>query len=370
MNILVIGNGFDIAHNLPTKYEHFLQFIKEYKQYREKEEDSSTLNWYKQMKVLKETNTPVFEEINAMISDNAWLRYFLDVYECRIFEGKENWIDFESEISRIIHILDNIRKEIKKIVESGGGKYELNSYEKEFLLPIIFPETYHPENDVFIESYAIDYLKKTLYDDLNRITRCLEIYLYYVVSQLSCNAISIIEQLDINKVLSFNYTDTYERIYDIANKGIEYDYIHGKVNVDSSVESCNLVLGIDEFLQGDARDNDNEFVRFKKFYQRIYKKTGCKFTDWLESRRTTIRRFPKMNPPELNIYFYGHSLDITDKDILKKLILEDGAKTVVFYHSQEALGNQIANLVKVIGEEELIKRTDGEKQSIKFEKIL
>lgn len=28
MNILVIGNGFDLAHGLPTKYEHFLEFVK------------------------------------------------------------------------------------------------------------------------------------------------------------------------------------------------------------------------------------------------------------------------------------------------------------------------------------------------------
>ncbi len=25
MNILIIGNGFDIAHNLPTKYKDFLK---------------------------------------------------------------------------------------------------------------------------------------------------------------------------------------------------------------------------------------------------------------------------------------------------------------------------------------------------------
>ena len=27
MNILVIGNGFDLAHNLPTSYKDFLGFI-------------------------------------------------------------------------------------------------------------------------------------------------------------------------------------------------------------------------------------------------------------------------------------------------------------------------------------------------------
>ena len=28
MNILVIGNGFDLEHNLPTKYWDFIMFIK------------------------------------------------------------------------------------------------------------------------------------------------------------------------------------------------------------------------------------------------------------------------------------------------------------------------------------------------------
>ncbi|MBQ8999135.1 MAG: hypothetical protein IJ086_10685 [Clostridium sp.] len=27
MNILVIGNGFDLAHGLPTKYYDFIEFI-------------------------------------------------------------------------------------------------------------------------------------------------------------------------------------------------------------------------------------------------------------------------------------------------------------------------------------------------------
>ena len=28
VNILIIGNGFDLAHELPTKYEDFLGFLK------------------------------------------------------------------------------------------------------------------------------------------------------------------------------------------------------------------------------------------------------------------------------------------------------------------------------------------------------
>ena len=34
-NILVIGNGFDLAHGLPTRYMDFLEFIEEYFKYKE-----------------------------------------------------------------------------------------------------------------------------------------------------------------------------------------------------------------------------------------------------------------------------------------------------------------------------------------------
>ena len=33
MNILIIGNGFDLAHDLPTKYEHFLKYVDAFKRF-------------------------------------------------------------------------------------------------------------------------------------------------------------------------------------------------------------------------------------------------------------------------------------------------------------------------------------------------
>ena len=56
----------------------------------------------------------------------------------------------------------------------------------------------------------------------------------------------------------------------------------------------------------------------------------------------------------------------TDKDILATLITAENVKTTIFYHDQEALGKQIINLVKVITEDELIRRTG--KKNIVFKK--
>lgn len=59
-------------------------------------------------------------------------------------------------------------------------------------------------------------------------------------------------------VLSFNYTDTYNRIYG-NNKNIEYNYIHGKAEHYNTLESNNMVLGIDEYLCEDRKDKEFTF---------------------------------------------------------------------------------------------------------------
>ena len=81
--------------------------------------------------------------------------------------------------------------------------------------------------------------------------------------------------------------------------------------------------------------------------------------------KTKLKELVK-NPPRHNLYIFGHSLDITDKDILKDLILNDNVYTTVFYCNKDALGQQIANLVQVIGQEELIRRTGGSRKTIEF----
>ena len=54
---------------------------------------------------------------------------------------------------------------------------------------------------------------------------------------------------------------------------------------------------------------------------------------------------------------------------MRQLLTSEWVTATIFYHSKETLGRQIANLVKVIGEEELIQRTGGPEQRIVFKEI-
>lgn len=69
-----------------------------------------------------------------------------------------------------------------------------------------------------------------------------------------------------------------------------------------------------------------------------------------------------------SLYIFGHSLDVTDGDILRDLILNDNVYTTIYYLNKDVMGQQIANLVKVIGQDELIQRTGGSIRTIEFKR--
>lgn len=169
--------------------------------------------------------------------------------------------------------------------------------------------------------------------------------------------------------------------------------------MDRSVETSNLVLGIDEYLDTDRKNIDLEFLPFKKYYQRIYKSTENAYLEWYDRiqadnadyyRKVKLSETGKPDPlcgfpgqkryylsassikrHEHTLYIFGHSLDITDRDVLRLLICNDNVQTKIYYHRKSeqdkaALGGVIRNLVKIIGQDELIRRTGGTHKTIEF----
>ena len=421
MNILVIGNGFDLAHGLPTRYTDFLDFIKSfidcYKKAQNnqidwvyydthKESNAFLKKWFSsfyendhgQSKAEKEATVKIIEELKENIESNIWIEYFLQnpMYQ------KENWIDFENEISKVIQSLDN---DIHRL----GADYSLDDKVKklsnDFLLEkyskYIWVATSGDESvDCHNNEITFKEIRDRILNDLNKLIRALEIYLTVYVNEVQYNEESpdikaVFEKKDEQgnikafidtKILSFNYTTTFKRIY---KHNFDIDYIHGKADINNTIETNNMVLGIDEYLPKKRRNRETEFIAFKKFYQRIHKGTGCKYKEWTDTIKGEFAdyqtelekskmernimnlkvRINKLKNQYLNkhhLYIFGHSLDVTDKDILRDLILNDNVHTTIFYHDKDAMGQQIANLVKVIGQDELIRRTGGSTKTIEF----
>lgn len=395
MNILMIGNGFDLAHGLPTRYRDFLRMVEKFGQIKNHELDivnggleniTDSLRQYL-IKLCFVEESKYREEFFDLIQENIWIKYM--TIDSLVKDN--NWIDFESEISKVIYSLDIIKNR-KSFHKKSSLKIE-TSYVTS-ILSAYMNVNIKDINDILHDINEYNKFTRCLHNDLNRLIRALEIYLTDYVEQIKCCSISP-DIIDIkpDKILSFNYTNTYEALYS-DGKSIEYDYIHGKANIDNTIDTNNMVLGIDEYLIDDRKNKDLEFIAFKKYYQRIYKRTGCKYRDWLykikkEYEKGVANSHEKMNndsskvfsysrkeTPDLfssryqihNLYIYGHSLDVTDGDILRDLILNDNVKTTIYYLNLDVYGKQITNLVRVIGQDELIKRTGGSKKTIEFKK--
>ena len=240
MNILVIGNGFDLAHGLPTKYTDFLDFIDVIEQVTnvKNENDLSNIDW-------KDINSKIKDKIKEkmgnvrnnlhtqkemwknLLEDNFWIFYF---NQCQVYK---NWIDFEGEISKVIQSLDNDMKEAEVEIESGATQVSNTNVEKFFhkRLSGVLLDADFDMTSVTLISYRE--IRDVLYNDLNRLIKAFEIYISEYIEEIDAEKTSDeIGKLNIDHVLSFNYSHTYEKFYDKLRKA-KYDYIHGEANKDS-----------------------------------------------------------------------------------------------------------------------------------------
>lgn len=325
-NLLIIGNGFDLEHDLKTHYTDFFDTINNN---------------------VSSKNEIILNNNKYLIKDNNLLLYLIKEYKQNKLQGN-NWIDIETELKKIISLIEeiNINNFIDNMSYYSGDEYttikkiqsKSSYYFKNCLFPFIIGNNYYKYIN---EHYNISI--KILEKDLNELTNMLRDYLLEQdISNLTkTKDISDIDY-KITHILSFNYTDTFRKIYsDIDDDKI--DFIHGSLNKN------NLVLGINETLTEDTANKIVDTVYFKKYFQRIYKKTDYKYVSWLDP--TDYKNYADFD----TVYIHGHSLDESDKEILKKIInsvLKKDTSTVkIFYYDEKHYRQEVTNLIKVLGKD-------------------
>lgn len=330
-NLLIVGNGFDLEHGLKTHYTDFFDTINN--------KNSSQ-------------NEIILNNNKYLIKDNNLLLYLLEEYKQNKLQGN-NWIDIETELKKIITLIEEIK--INNFINNmnyynGENEYIIidkiesksNSYFKKNLSPFTYINKFN--NHLYnYNKEKYDTNIKTFEKDLNKLTNMLKDYLLEQdISDIKkTKDISDIDY-KITHVLSFNYTDTFRKTYS-ALPDNKIDFIHGSLNKN------NLVLGINETLTEDTENKIVDTVYFKKYFQRIYKKTDYKYVSWLDS--TDSENYTDFD----TVYIHGHSLDESDKEILEKIInsvLKKDTSTVkIFYYDKKHYRQEVTNLIKVLGKD-------------------
>lgn len=375
MNMLIIGNGFDLAHERPTTYADFLQFLyyilsaKEYLGDKAEFEShlvikSPTVRQYilssfdtrknPKSEYVGNTNNAIQELYNCL-DKNVWYEYFSAIWREDSINGK-NWIDFEQEILEVINFFDHkITNKYEAISKLQGDS--VNEKIKHFWS--LFYVKIQQEN--VQRCTWSDFIDKT-YQDLQDLVRCLEIYLDDCVGKMPIQQFSPdIQKTKIDYVLNFNYTAIPTEVYPSL---INTHPIHGCARTNRPAVKNNMILGVNEYWEGDDKNTHTNFNLYKKFVQRIIKETGIDYKRILrymqseDNKRKTVLEGKNSDSPYINhFYIFGHSLDVTDGDIFREIIKTDDADTTIFYKDKQQQANQIANLSKVLGQAKLLEYT-------------
>lgn len=319
-NILVCGNGFDIAHGLKTRYSDFIKYTQD----------------------------------NGIGNDNPFIMYFrarLKLSNTRnIPDEEKKWIDCEAEISQVIKTF----KKLTDKIESFDGEmrkktfYNLNTTDEYLLL--YFEEYFEYDdtqyygriNEKYL-NFADYYEKKEIIDDLKKdlqeAIEILEDYLEKNCDYKKCEP--ILKNKKFDAVVNFNYTRTYEKYID--NRHHVFD-IHGTLGNSPN----NMVLGID-----DEKESYNDYVAFSKYFQRIEKDTSI-----LDMNNTITTKPDKEGITRRKTkvaHFYGHSMSNTDGDILRKII-QSVQYSYIYYHSMQDKSEKLENIINVLGKEDVVNK--------------
>lgn len=386
LNVLVVGNGFDLAHGLPTKYSDFLDFITLYiTKYHcswtswglvdDKDNDDDkwkNRRWSFYHAVLENLSSNVsvqtkqlFEKHRDDFHDlltnedslknfqfDSFLRYCLHEYSYKQTLNKEfNWIDIEDEIQSFILALEPEIKTLSELKNISVKVRNCINYEnvdaKLFFIPTIADALIH-------ENIPNEYLKQAvfgcLFDELEKFNTLLRIYLQTTMKTLTpkkkCFLINSYETnlsqgtrrgVKIDHVLSFNYTDT-AGMY-VPKENIRF--------INGSLDEAKIILGIENpDLSKTSEFCESNIHLFFKNTQRVLYNSSREYEQWIASLKG------------VDMHIIGHSLAISDKYILVGLML--GANKVTIYHYNEADRQcKISNLYQLMGDEIFSKHVEN-----------
>lgn len=358
-NMLVLGNGFDLHHNMKTRYNDYIDFLRGMKERNEgivkagteasladikgdrTELKDGCLHYYTK----KGFPEKAIREVWAALENN-FVRYFM-AYHAEV----KGWIDFEVLIRNVTEIIETLMGRFSGLKGNRRDNYAdgIGGNVGERLLAGCFDKIFNisQQDGICIQKRLADSVSGIHKKDVIHILRkefdglCRSLYLYLKELEPHCRRIRQeftyrqIREIQADAVVTFNYTDTWKRY------GISPDRV---IHVHGSLEGENIVLGFH-----DEDENDLEYVYFKKYMQCILKHTPV-----LEQYDfDTGRLVGHCGNPIM--HFFGHSLDVTDRE--KLIFLFDKASQIkIYYYGEDDHEEKIEKVIALLGKRKALPR--------------
>lgn len=348
-NVLIVGNGFDLAHGLPTKYSDYLKQL--------------------------ERSSDFYDHVNSEYHEPDWqeLDDLIDSVVCYHLTTKMNenkgWIDFELEIKEIVESVASIENIFVRKLDINTKKYyyivSKDTLENIpiFLLRYIYRDG---KQQLRWEQEELKTLKEEVLKHIKLFISFFEKYLTWLFDSVQpITPIPFFEKMSVDYFLSFNYTPTFEILYKNRYKIFGDEnicFVHGIIE-----NTGKIVMGIgSEFYDENIHE---DYVELFKFYQRYEYDTDYNYQEWIPllSKERTLsfdNSNSEKNSKKHTIIIYGHSIDPTDRDILYPFLSLDNVKVKIYYYGKDAKLQIEKNLLKILKRELFEKYLIGNEKKI------
>ncbi|MDM0496253.1 bacteriophage abortive infection AbiH family protein [Clostridium perfringens] len=298
MKLFIIGNGFDLAHDLETSYYDFRNY-------------------------LNEENWTFLSSLESMygLSEGAWMDHASDDMIRSVFENGL-WREFENNLSNIDETILYNGQDMELGLEGG---------------------------DIGVED-TLDYYWENQYEFIRELNE----YLINWVEQIDISDIDkrtdfIIECND-DKFITFNYTLVLEEIYNINKENVLH--IHGSIdeNDDSPIIGHGDKEKVNE-MREIARESKECFNEKKySIYNAVANYCERTLKDVDEFLLINRSFFNNLNEVD-EIYVIGHSLGDVDMPYFNEILrnVGDNTRWYVHYHRSEDEENYRETLINTVG---------------------
>jgi len=335
--LILIGNGFDLAHGLRTGYNDFLKY---YVTESLKSAERNSLFEDELWKIEKERGQRIyFDNGEKSVDDLVKLFYqrgLIELVKSKVFKTKgwqntwntsfqisvksplllnllencstEKWVDIENEfyvLLKQVLIINDPQKKTLELQLINNSMTSLISSLESYLVTLPTPDKINGYDEI-------------VQSPINR----KEIVLPHLLKEDSYPGSVLF--------LNFNYTSTLE-LYRNNRKGaihpnsVRANYIHGQLQIKDNP----MIFGFGDELDDDY--NKLELDTVKGFFQYIKS-----FWYFKTSNYHNLIRF--IESDEFQVFTLGHSCGLSDRTMLNMVFEHENCKSVKIYYYQHADG--------------------------------
>lgn len=322
--LILVGNGFDLAHGLKTSYCHFMSYylskaLTTFLHNMTYSDPLVDINWKDQnSRYVRYESISQEESLNTFKSLLENPNFTVQIKSPLLSETLDkirafNWVDLENEY------FENL---IKCNGMEGFDFEKVKKLNKEFEFIKTELEKYlaQHQNEFFNTYSYVDKCSKIFHEKINK----------------SDLAIVDLQEDELPKnllILSFNYTYTLDSFKAKCSSVIptQLNYIHGELNSDENP----IIFGFgDEY--------DKNYLDFEELKNKDILSHIKSFSYFKTSNYHNLLRF--IESEEFQVYIFGHSCGLSDRTMLKHIFEHEKCKSIkIFYHERSETENDFTD---------------------------